>query len=681
MIITQNLQRIRLVIVIIFCTLWSLTGCISTGTPPVIKKQEPTKAVGTESTKIGPPLQISSKTAPQPADQNPNIKSRSPVLPSEPSAPEPNKQPNNSDSTKIATATENKNQTSKKEEPKPDNAGKSSPSSPSSEISPSGVTSESRSIVPAVKPKKLPIDETAKLSNQELLDAALEYFQASDDLWEQGDLDGALETLDKAYTFILKVNKSDDPQVAQQKEDLRITIAKRITEVYASRFTVANGNHKAIPLVMNKYVENALNIYKGPGRNNFLTAYRLSGRYRPAIVKALEQAGLPTELSWLPLVESEFKIRAFSTARAFGLWQFIASTGYLYGLKRDTWVDERMDPDKSTAAAIAYLQELHKIFGDWSTALAAYNCGEYLVLNRIKNQRMNYLDNFWDLYEQLPRETTYYVPKFLAVLHIINDPQAYGFTLPPVDDEIQAEDVTINKKMQLSDAAKHLGIDADLLKDLNAELRYGITPEKPYILKVPKGLGELLLAKLNEIPVYEPPVPPYFVYTIRRGDTLSTIARQFRISQSGLMDANDLRKNQYLRIGQHLRIPSGRYAPSTAKTNYSPPVSNALVRYVVQEGDSLWTIANHYNTTVDSIRSLNKLKDKNLKMGQEILISPNHMAGSHSSDAKTYVVQEGETLYSIAKKHQMNLTEFLSLNNLNTSSTIYPGQTVKVKTD
>lgn len=677
MMIVKNSQYTRFVMVMILCALWLLTGCISTGTPQVVKNQEPSKPATTETKKMEPPPQTSSKTAQPTAGPGFGAKTPNATPPATSPVSEPSKQTTAPQPEKTPAVAENP----KKEDNNPPVLGKQTPATQSPTASSSETPPGSKTASASVKPKNQPTDETVKLSNQELLDTALEYFQASNDLWEQGDLDGALEALDKSYSFILKVVKNEDPELAQQKEDLRITIAKRITEVYASRFTVANGNHKAIPLVMNKHVEKALNILKGPERNNFLAAYRLSGRYRPAIVKALEQAGLPTELSWLPMIESSFKIRALSSARALGLWQFIASTGYKFGLKRDTWIDERMDPDKSTAAAIAYLQELHHIFGDWSTVLAAYNCGEYAVLRRIKNQRINYLDNFWDLYEELPRETAFYVPKFMAVLQVINDPQANGFTLPPVDDTLEAEDVTINRKMQLSDAAKHLGINAELLKDLNPELRHGITPEKPYILKTPKGYGESLLVKLNEIPVYEPPVPPYFVYTVSRGDTISTIARRFRISMNALMEANDLHKKHYLRVGSHLRIPSGRYTPSMAKRTYTPPTSNALVRYVVQEGDSLWTIANRYNTTVDSIRSLNKLKDKNLKMGQEIMISPNHMTGERSSNAKTYVVQEGETLYFIAKKHQMNLADFLVLNNLKPSSTIYPGQTVKIKTN
>ncbi|UCF86301.1 MAG: lytic transglycosylase domain-containing protein, partial [Desulfobacteraceae bacterium] len=221
---------------------------------------------------------------------------------------------------------------------------------------------------PAESTPPAPAPEPPKKTDQELLDSALEFCQASNDFWERGDLENAIDALDQAYSLILEVHPDENPEILQQRDDLRFTISKRIIEVYSSRFTVANGNHKAIPLVMNSYVERAMRLFKGKDRRFFLDSYRRSGRYRPAIVRELRQAGLPEELSWLPFIESGFKVKALSRSRALGLWQFIASTGYKFGLKRDRWIDQRMDPKKSTRAAIAYLKELHQIFGDWTTA-------------------------------------------------------------------------------------------------------------------------------------------------------------------------------------------------------------------------------------------------------------------------------------------------------------------------
>ena len=144
-------------------------------------------------------------------------------------------------------------------------------------------------------------------------------------------------------------------------------------------------------------------------------------------------------------------------------------------------VDRREDgSEKSTLAAIAYLKELHQMFGDWTTVLAAYNCGEWAVLNRIRTQRINYLDNFWDLYERLPRETSFYVPRFLAVLQILEHPETYGFTLPSVEKPLETVEVPVSKQVHLKNVAERLDIDYELLKEMNPELRYNSTPKSAY---------------------------------------------------------------------------------------------------------------------------------------------------------------------------------------------------------
>ena len=468
-----------------------------------------------------------------------------------------------------------------------------------------------------------PAPNPPEKSDQEMLDSALESCETANYFWERGELDNALNSLDQAYSLILKVSPDDEPEILQQREDLRFTISKRIIEVYTSRFTVANGYKTPIPLVMNTHVERALELYKGKDRQFFLDAYRRSGRYLPAIVRALKETGLPEELSWLPLIESGFKIRALSKARALGLWQFIASTGYKYGLVRDQWVDERMDFMKSTHAAIAYLKELHQIFGDWATVLAAYNCGEGRVLKCIQTQRINYLDNFWDLYARLPHETVFYVPKFMAVLHILNDPEAYGFDLPPLEEEPETEEVFIDKQVHLKVVAKHLGVPYGCLQDLNPALRRSCTPDRPYALRVPKGKGQVLLAALEDMPVYRPPVPAYVMHKVRKGDCLSLIARRYRTSVRAIMEFNGLKRSGYIKVGWRLKIPTrGAYSLDSKQPSPAPlhEVHGKTVEYVVRKGDSLWKIANRFATTTGAIQSLNQLHSTRLYIGQILLI-------------------------------------------------------------
>ena len=318
---------------------------------------------------------------------------------------------------------------------------------------PSGTTSPVLHVTPQrgnIDGLTVKIDESFHGDGQEagetqpVLDDALELCQVSQEFWQKGELENAVDALDQAYALILRVDATDQPKLIQQKEDLRFMISKRILEIYASRNIVVNGNHDAIPLVMNSHVQAEIKRFTvGSERKFFKQSYQRSGIYRPQIVAALREAGLPEELSWLPLIESGFKVNALSRSRALGLWQFIPSTGYKFGLKRDKFIDERMDPVKSTTAAIGYLKELHGIFGDWSTVLAAYNCGEGRVLRVIRNQNLNYLDNFWDLYERLPRETSRYVPRFLATLHVIKNSEKYGLDTILLDPPLESETVMI----------------------------------------------------------------------------------------------------------------------------------------------------------------------------------------------------------------------------------------------
>jgi membrane-bound lytic murein transglycosylase D len=532
--------------------------------------------------------------------------------------------------------------------------------------------------------------EQTEKSDQEGLDSALELCQISNEYWEKGDMENALGALDEAYGLILKVSPNQDPNLLQQKEDLRFTISKRIIECYSARFKVANGFHSEIPVVMNRHVEEALEMFKGPLKDFFTEAYARSGRYRPAIVKALKEAGLPEELSWLPFIESGFKVRALSRARALGMWQFIASTGYKYGLKRDKWIDERMDTEKSTRAAIAYLKELHQIFGDWTTALAAYNCGEGTVLRCIQTQRVNYLDNFWDLYQKLPRETAFYVPQFQAVLHIINNPERHGFILPPVEEPLAYEEVMVDKQVHMEDVAKILGVPNTILKDLNPELRHHATPDRRYALKVPAGNGPALLAQLKDLPAWSSPVPVYEIHRVRRGDTLPMLARKYGTSVNEIKAANGFRRGNRLKVGAKIKIPTLETAgyrnqkPRPAAPAIPAKPQGQYATYVVKSGDNLWKIASQFNTTTNVLQSINILENSELQIGQTLKVpaaSPAPRSVQVINPTAQYTVQEGDSPFVIAQKHQMDLSDLLDINRLTPRSVIFPGQVLLLKAE
>jgi membrane-bound lytic murein transglycosylase D len=382
----------------------------------------------------------------------------------------------------------------------------------------------------------------------------------------------------------------------------------------------------------------------------------------------MKEAGLPEELSWMPMIESWFKVNAFSRARALGLWQFIASTGYLFGLKRDRWIDERMDFEKATDAAIQYLSQLHSMFGDWTTALAAYNCGEVRVQRVIRSQRSEYMDNFWDLYLMLPRETSRFVPRFIATLLIINNPKKYGFNLSEPDQPLEYETVRINHPVKLSALSKALNLENDTLDLLNPELRNKSTPDYEYELRVPTGYGEKVVASLENIPKYIPPEATYRYHYVRRGETVSVIARRYGTSVSAIARANNLGRNYLIRIGQRLKIPVQGQSYVSYRARSLTKEGEKLI-YLVKKGDNLYVIAKSFNTTVQEIKRLNKLQSNMLNVGQRLIIQ-----SGTPEDAILYTVKSGDTPYKIATKYGMNLNALLALNGLSTRSKIYPGQ-------
>jgi membrane-bound lytic murein transglycosylase D len=407
-------------------------------------------------------------------------------------------------------------------------------------------------------PEEEPASEPERIQKE-----ALEACQSAADLLGRGEVEAAVGAVDRAYSLMLELPANGDDAYLQAKEDIRILAGELLGRAYgAARRARADGSTSwdlALQLTDNQHVQRELRSFTTVEREQFVESYRRSGLYRPMILERLQKAGLPSQLSWLPLVESGFKARALSRASALGLWQFISSTGLRYGLNRDAWVDERMDAEKATDAAIAYLVDLHGLFGDWPKALAGYNCGEARVARLSRSPTGEYLD-FWDLYEMLPGETRRYVPRFLAALQIIEDPAKYGMALPEPDrlpSDLAVVSVERSVKLDRLDAV--LGLETGTLAGLNPELRRQATPRRAYNLRVPAGSEAALLAQVGTLPEWTPPPEPrYATHRVRSGETLSTIARRYGTSVSAIARANGLASIHRLRIGQRLRIPSRR---------------------------------------------------------------------------------------------------------------------------
>ncbi len=391
----------------------------------------------------------------------------------------------------------------------------------------------------------------------------------------------------------------------------------------------------------NQNVERWMEYFQGRGRKWFHIWMERSGRYIPFMRKVLRDHGLPEDLVYLAMIESGFSSRAFSRARAVGQWQFMRATGGRYGLRVDFWRDERRDPEKATLAAARHLKDLYDRFQNWKLAAAAYNAGEGKVTRAISRYKT---EDFWELTRgsYLKPETKNYVPKLIAAALIAKDPARYGFTDIKYAQPLTYEKVVLNQPVNLRRLSEKAGYSLDVVMNLNPELNHPVTPpnEKRYELKVPNGASEKFLVALNSLGPEE--IFQYASHEVRRGDTLSQIARTYRVPQNEIVRLNNIKSAQSLRPGQTLILPipqgvqmavtesSSSSRKNTAsrsrpRVQKSPPPkpgreSSSRIVHVVQRGESLWSISQRYRIPVSMIKRENNLKKSTIQAGRVLRI-------------------------------------------------------------
>jgi membrane-bound lytic murein transglycosylase D len=462
------------------------------------------------------------------------------------------------------------------------------------------------------------------------------------------------------------------------------------------------------PFIESSRIDFWISYFTGPGRERFERAMYRMEINRPTVEAILAEKGLPHELICIAFIESGFAMKATSRARAVGPWQFITGTARRYNLRMNWWYDERCDIVASTYAASNYLTDLYGIWGDWFLAFAAYNCGEYRVARQVARQKTT---NFWQL--DLPTQTERYVPKFLAALYIMRDPEKYGFTIPTVEPNT-FDMVTVNVPTDLDVIAKSASTTTEVIRDLNPQFKRGATPPMMEVhVKVPQGAGDACSLALTNLPESERVA--WTEHKVRRGETLSQIAGQYGTSVDALRDTNGLKRSSMLRVGQIVvvPVPGGNYAEAaSSKPSYMNPRESgvdreALERYAqraaalpsgekvvyrVKSGDTLSEIAARYGTSVTNIRSWNDLnRRRHIYPGQKLAI---YTRGSHPPQVAsaaaptvstpgddytklTHVVARGESFFSISRQYSVGVQELMAWNNRG-SSMIKAGETLVI---
>jgi len=440
------------------------------------------------------------------------------------------------------------------------------------------------------------------------------------------------------------------------------------------------------------------------------------------IVEEVEKRGMPTEVALLPMIESAFNPKAYSTSHASGIWQFIPSTGKNFGLEQNWWYDGRRDVTAATDAALDYLQKLHDMFGSWELAFAAYNWGEGSVQRAIaKNRKKGLPTDYLSL--TMPPETRNYVPKLMAVKQIVMNPEATGLELASIPNRPYFVSIATTQHIDLAVAARLAKMPLNEFVSLNpAYNRPVINAKGSRNLLLPVDKADAFTSNLES---YDKPLVSWKSYTPTRGEKIDNVARRFSISVARLKEINSITKHNRLSAGQTLLVPLSHNeavipvfdeAPQVIETEETRPlaVSSRLI-YAVKKGDTLASIAKRHKVSATQLKALNNLRSNRLSSGQKLVIrqetlttrklvavkgkpvkqavasmakpvklavtskaKPVKLAAANSAKHSQhyYTVRHGDTVASIAKQFNVATNDIQRWNNISSKRGLTPGNKV-----
>ncbi len=445
-----------------------------------------------------------------------------------------------------------------------------------------------------------------------------------------------------------------------------------------------------VPIDMNDRVLTFIDRYSGKQASWFERAVRRSGLVMPMIRRVFIEEGVPLDLAYMAHVESAYRYNARSRAGAIGMWQFIRSTAKRYGLLCNSYVDERLDPERSTRAAAHYLKDLYELFDDWHLAMAAYNAGEGKVKRGLRRAGT---DDFWKLARtrMLRRETRNYVPAILAAIILSKQPDDFGLEFHP-DDPIEYDTIEVESVTHVDVIAECASVPSSVIRALNPALLASQTPpgHHPYEIRIPTGSKEQFATALAAIPPEDRML--YQRHVVGRGETLSHLAMRYGTTVSAIQQANGMGRRTMIRQGKTVLIPSGRWDPSDALASLLAP--GERVTHRIRRGESLSSIARRYGTSVRAIQQWNDIPNAHrVRAGQTLTLfaggpapapakaKPTRSSSPEPGGLLSHTVRRGESLWSIARQYGLTVTTLRSLNGqLGGKNLLRPGQKLTVRT-